>query len=133
MRVAWLRKFGAPPVRAAFCVLDAEALLDSHWSLIKDEIETSIVQYSEKIKEEHRDRFDFNPRVVVYSLGETACYSCLGIGHYHFYRGALTHEGMVIESLSRRILQALYELHVYTRNEYEKSLEGMSELIAGSG
>jgi hypothetical protein len=85
------------------------------------------------IKEERDERPDFNPRLVVYSLGETACGSCLGSGRYHYYRGSLTHDGMAIENLTRHILRTLYELGAYTKEVYEKSLEGMSDLIAGSG
>jgi hypothetical protein len=117
-----------------FATLDAEALLDSRWNLIKDQVEESIVRYAKMIKEERDDSSDFfNPRLVVYSLGEIACSSCLGSGRYHLYRGALTHEGMAIENLTRHILRVLYELGAYTEEVYEKSLEGMSDLITGSG
>jgi hypothetical protein len=85
------------------------------------------------IEEERRERPDFNPRLVIYSLGESECEACLGSGRYHFYRGALTHEGMAIEELARHILRVLRELGAYTEEVYEKSLEGMSDLIAGSG
>jgi hypothetical protein len=133
LRVAWLRRFGDPAVRAVFATLDAEALLDPHWNLIKDQVEESIAHYAKMIDELRDERSDFNPRLVVYSLGETACSSCLGSGRHHFYRGALTHEGMVIESLTRHILRVLYELGAYTQEAYEMSLEGMSDLIKGSG
>jgi hypothetical protein len=133
LRVAWLRRYGAPPVRAVFATLDAEALLDPRWNLIKDQVEESIVRYAKMTKAERDDRSDFNLRLVVYSLGEIACSSCLGSGRYHFYRGALTHEGMAIENLTRHILRVLYELGAYTKEVHEKSLEGMSDLITGSG
>ena len=134
MRVACLRRYGAPPVGAVFASLDADALLDTRWNLIKDQVEESIVRYAQMIKAERDDRSDFNPRLVAYSLGEMVCSSCLGGGRHHFYRGALTHEGMSIENLTRHILRVLYdELGAYTKEVYEKSLEGMSDLITGSG
>ncbi len=89
--------------------------MDPRWNLIKDQVEESIVRYSKLIKAERDGRSDFNPRLVIYSLGEIECESCLGSGRYHFYRGALTHEGMVIESLTKHILQVLYELGAYTK------------------
>lgn len=131
--MAWLRRYEAPPVRAVFATLDAEALLDPRWNLIKDQVEESIARYAKMITAERDGRSDFNPRLVVYSLGEIACSSCLGSGRYHFYRGALTHEGMAIENLTRHILRVLFELNVYAKEVYEKSLEGMSDLVAGSG
>ena len=100
LRIAWLRRYGAPPVRAVFATLDAEALVDPRWNLIKGQIEESIARYTKMIKEERDERPDFNPRLVVYSLGETACGSCLGSGRYHYYRGSLTHDGMAIENLT---------------------------------
>jgi hypothetical protein len=113
--------------------LDAEARLDPRWNLIKNQVEESITHHAKLIVEEHDERSDFNPRLAVYSLGETACCSCLGSGHYHFYRGALTHDGAAIESLTRDILWVLHELGAYTKEMYEQSLAGMTDLIAGSG
>ena len=133
MRVFWLRRFGTVGVKASFATLDTEALMDPNWNLIADQVEESIARYANMIEEERKEKADFNPRLVVYSLGETACAACLGSGRYHFYRGALTHDGMAIENLTRRILRVLHELGAYSSEVYEKSLEGLSDLIAGSG
>jgi hypothetical protein len=134
LRAVWLRRFGTQPVRAVFATLDAEALIDPHWNLIKGQVEESITHHAKMIVELERDeRPDFNPRLVVYSLGETECSRCLGSGNYHYYRGALTHDGVAIEGLTRHILRILHELGAYTNEDYEKSLEGMRDLIAGSG
>lgn len=133
LRITWLRRYGSRPVRAAFAILDAEALLDLRWNLIKDQVEESIARKAKMITAERDDRSDFDPRLVVYSLGEIVCSSCLGSGRYHFYRGALTHEGMAIENLTRHILQVLFELGAYTKEVYEKSLDGMNDLITSSG
>jgi hypothetical protein len=129
LRIAWLRRYGAPAVRAVFATLDAEALLDPRWDLIKDQVEEAIARYARGMQEQR----DFDPRLLVYSLAETACISCLGSGRHHNYRGALTHDGMTIENLTRHILRVLHELGVYTKEVYKASLEGINDLIAGSG